>query len=400
MKFSVISAFPEFFETFFSTSIIGRAAEKGLISYELLNPRNFAEKPHHQIDDYAYGGGGMVMMAEPLAKAVEAAEGDEAKVVFLSPQGRRLDQGLVEELAAEKHLVLLCGHYEGVDERFVEAFVDMEVSIGDFVLTGGEIPAMALMDALSRRIPGVVGRAEAVEEDSFFRGMLDTPHYTRPAEWRGKTVPEVLLSGNHGVVDHWRREKALRRTLERRPDLLESANIRPYLQKGVYVLFAMDLNKAEQVDPVICAMVKDAAALGCEKAFLVDDVPKSGNARNCIKRLKEKLPENLSSGFLKPARGIQAVSEWVKRREKNEPYMVHVGFFRNGTVGNLRRLKREVLEKGEPVVFCFGSVKDDIKRWTLDFQDIKTDGQAEEPNLSLPGSLAVTLDLFFGFTRC
>lgn len=395
MKFTVISAFPEFFKPFFGTSIIGRATAKGLISYELLNPRDFAESPHKQIDDYAYGGGGMVMMAEPLARAVEAAASNASKVILMSPQGRRLDQALVEELATENHLLLLCGHYEGVDERFVESFVDLEVSIGDFVLTGGEIPAMALMDALSRRIPGVVGKTEAVEEDSFFRGMLDTPHYTRPAEWRGKKVPGILLSGDHGEVRAWRRQEAIRRTIERRPDLLENADIRPYLRKGVYVLFNVDLDEEDTADRVLPTLAEDAAAMGCKKAFLVS-VRGEKTARYCVNRVKERISEALGTGFLKAAGGVEAASEWVKKRETAEPCVVPAGYFRNGAGTALRRVKREALEKGKPVIFCFQC----CRKQSQDSPKEDAEGKEKERDLSLSGSLAVTLDRFFGYSRC
>jgi len=395
MKFSVISAFPELFEPFFATSIIGRATAKGLINYELLNPRNFAEAPHYQIDDYAYGGGGMVMMAEPLARAVEAAASNASKVLLMSPQGRRLEQALVEELAVESHLVLLCGHYEGVDERFVESFVDLEVSIGDFVLTGGEIPAMALMDAVSRRIPGVVGKVEAVEEDSFFRGMLDTPHYTRPANWRGRKVPGILLSGDHGAIRVWRRQEAVRRTLERRPDLLENADIRPYLRKGVYALFNVDPDEEDMAERFLPALVNDAAVMGCKKAFLIS-VRGEKTARDCVNRLKEEFPEALDTGFLKVAGGVEAVLEWVKKREKTEPCVVTDRHFGSEAGTALRRVKREVLEKGKPVIFCF-------RCYGKQFPDSRkpdAEGKGKNGELSLPGSLAVTLGRFFGCSRC
>lgn len=335
----------------------------------------------------------MVMMAEPLARAVKAVENNAAKVILLSPQGRKLDQGLVEELAKESHLILLCGHYEGVDERFVESSVDMEVSIGDFVLTGGEIPAMVLMDTLSRQVPGVVGKAEAVEEDSFFRGMLDTPHYTRPAEWQGKKVPEVLLSGDHGAVKAWRRQEAIKRTLERRPDLLENADIRPYLRKGAYALFNVTLDEEDKSDGIVLALAEDAAAMGCKKAFLVSGRGEK-EARKCVKRLKERFSEAASPGFLKPARTVEGVSEWVKKREKAEPCVVHIGVFRSGTGTALRKVKREILEKGSPVIFCFGHFGDGLGK-----RSGFGNTEAEEGELSLPGSLAVTLDRFFGFSR-
>jgi tRNA (guanine37-N1)-methyltransferase len=240
-----------------------------------------------------------------------------------------------------------------------------------------------------------VGKAEAVEEDSFFRGMLDTPHYTRPAEWRGKKVPGILLSGDHGAIRSWRRQEAVRRTLERRPDLLENADIRPYLRKGVYALFNVDSDEEDMAERVLPALAEDAAAMGCKKAFLVSARGEK-TARDCVNRLKERFPEALGTGFLKAAGGIEAASEWVKKREKAEPCVVPAGDFRNGAGTALRRVKREVLEKGKPVIFCFGC----CGKQSPDSPKMDAEGKDEEGELSLPGSLAVTLDRFFGCSRC
>jgi tRNA (guanine-N1)-methyltransferase len=210
MKITVVTAFPDFLKSFLSTSIVGRGVAAERLVVEVLDLRDFADGAYRQVDDYAFGGGGMVLMAEPLAKALEkaaAADGGRPFVLGTSPQGAVLTQEMVESLAAQEHLFIVCGHYEGLDERFTRRFVDMEVSIGDYVLTGGELPAMVLIDAVARRIPGVVGKESAVEEDSFFRGFLDTPHFTRPSVWRGESVPEALLSGDHEVVRSWRRHQ-------------------------------------------------------------------------------------------------------------------------------------------------------------------------------------------------
>ena len=238
MHVTIVTAFPEFFGDFLSTSILGRAVKQGLVRVDLVDLREFGRGGYRQIDDYAFGSGGMVLAAPPLADALRAAgelgEGDPF-VVYPSPQGCVLTQEIVESLARQEHVVILCGHYEGLDERFVEREVDLEVTVGDCVLTGGEIPAMAIVDAMSRLVPGVVGRGEAVAEDSFYRGMLDHPHYTRPASWEGRTVPEVLLGGNASEIHSWRRAKAVERTLARRPDLLSRAAIRGYLTGNVYL---------------------------------------------------------------------------------------------------------------------------------------------------------------------
>ncbi|MDN5336025.1 MAG: tRNA (guanine37-N1)-methyltransferase [Synergistales bacterium] len=398
MKFSVISAFPEYFETFFNASIIGKAVRRSLISYELLNPRDFAEGPHRQIDDYAYGGGGMVMMAEPLARAVDVAGKSDAKVILMSPQGRKMDQGLVEELSVCDHIILVCGHYEGIDERFVESFVDMEVSLGDFVLTGGEIPAMALMDALSRRVPGVVGKDEAVREDSFFRGMLDTPHYTRPPEWRGKKVPEVLLSGNHGAVETWRRKEAVRRTLERRPDIVEDADVRPYLQKNVCVLLYLEPFEKTGYGAGLTEIARDTRVMGCNKLFLASAEDGGKTAAEQVKKLKEILPGICAPSFLKSVKGIEEAAEWVRRKEKLEPIVIDVGFFSKDRVTDLKRVKRKVLEDERPVIFTFGRPNDGSEAAHQEKGPCKKEEQREF--LSLHGSLTVVLERFFGFCRC
>jgi tRNA (guanine37-N1)-methyltransferase len=227
VRVSVLTIFPDLFAAFLRTSLVGRAAEKGLLRLSVHDLRDYALDRHRSVDDEPYGGGGgMVMMAPPWIRAVRAlAEGRAARRVLLSPQGRRLNEQVVRELAAREDLILLCGRYEGVDERVREAVVDEEISIGDYVLSGGELPAMVLVEALSRQVPGVVGLAESVERESFRDGLLDFPHYTRPAEFEGREVPAVLLSGDHAAIERFRRREALRATLRKRPDLLETAEL-------------------------------------------------------------------------------------------------------------------------------------------------------------------------------
>ncbi len=225
MRVRVLTIFPELFEPFLSTSLIGRAREKGLLDVQVYDLRSFTEDRHRSVDDEPYGGGGgMVMTAPPWIRAVRAvAEGGTPWRVLLSPQGARLDEAKVRELAARAEgegLVLLCGRYEGIDERVRETVVDEEVSIGDYVLSGGELPAMVLIEALSRQVPGVVGLADSVANDSFRAGLLDHPHYTRPPVVEGLGVPEVLLSGDHAAIRRWREREALRATAAKRPDLL------------------------------------------------------------------------------------------------------------------------------------------------------------------------------------
>lgn len=226
MWIGVISLFPEMFLSITGHGVTGRAVKNGLISVDCWNPRDFTYDRHHTVDDRPYGGGpGMLMMVEPLRKAIHAAKaaaGDNAKVVYLSPQGRKLDQQGVCELAANEKLILVCGRYEGVDERVIQTEIDEEWSVGDYVLSGGELPAMVLIDAVSRFVPGVLGHQASAKEDSFADGLLDHPHYTRPEVLDGMCVPPVLLSGNHAEIDRWRMKQSLGRTWLRRPELLES----------------------------------------------------------------------------------------------------------------------------------------------------------------------------------
>lgn len=229
MRIDLISLFPEFLAQIAGHGVVGRAGERGLLSLHGFNPRDFAEGNYRRVDDRPFGGGpGMVMLIDPLRAAIQAARDADprpAKLVYLSPQGRRLDQALVRELAAEPRLMLLCGRYEGVDERLIEAEVDMEVSIGDYVLSGGELAAAVLVDAIARLQDGALNDAESAAQDSFEDGLLDCPHYTRPVEHALGKVPDVLLSGNHAQIARWRRRQSLARTQARRPDLLVSAEL-------------------------------------------------------------------------------------------------------------------------------------------------------------------------------
>nr|WP_284500609.1 tRNA (guanosine(37)-N1)-methyltransferase TrmD [Microbulbifer sp. GX H0434] len=224
----MVSIFPEMFAALTDYGITGRAVKDGLLEVRCWNPRDFTSDRHRTVDDRPYGGGpGMVMLAEPLYQALAAARawaeegGAETRSIYLSPQGRQLDQGGVETLSASGNLVLLAGRYEGIDERIVEMLIDQEWSIGDYVLSGGELAAMVMVDAITRLIPGALGHDQSAVEDSFASGLLDCPHYTRPEEYRGRSVPEVLLSGNHEKIRRWRLKQALARTEQRRPDLLQ-----------------------------------------------------------------------------------------------------------------------------------------------------------------------------------
>jgi len=229
VRIQVLTIFPELFAPFLATSLVGKAIQKGLLEVEVHDLRRWSEDRHRSVDDEPYGGGGgMVMTAPPWLRAVRAlSEGRTPWRVLLSPQGRRLDEEGVRRLAARDDLLLLCGRYEGLDERVRLLAVDEELSIGDYVLSGGELPAMVLIEALSRQVPGVVGLAGSVERDSFRAGLLDHPHYTRPPGVDGLEVPPVLLSGDHAAIERWRRREALRATWEKRPDLLAQAELTP-----------------------------------------------------------------------------------------------------------------------------------------------------------------------------
>jgi tRNA (guanine37-N1)-methyltransferase len=222
VRIDILTIFPGMFESPLRESLLGRAIERGILDIRLHDIRDATTDKHRQVDDESYGGGpGMVMKPEPIFSAVESLGEGTKRVLLLSPAGRRLDQAYVRELAEEPWLVLICGRYEGVDERVALGLPAEEVSVGDYVLSGGEVPALVVVEAVTRLVPGVIGKEESHEQDSFQDGLLDHPHYTRPAEFRGLTVPEVLLSGNHAEIERWRREAALEKTRRMRPDLLE-----------------------------------------------------------------------------------------------------------------------------------------------------------------------------------
>ena len=229
MNFHVLTLFPEMIEQGMHTSIIGRAIAGGYLSIDAINIRDYAFNKHQKVDDYPYGGGaGMLMQAEPVYLAYESVQkklGYRPRVVYLTPRGEVFHQTMAKELAKEKDLVFLCGHYEGIDERVLDEIVTDYVSIGDYVLTGGELPAMVMMDSISRMVPGVLSNQESGETESFAENLLEYPQYSRPEEWHGQKVPPVLLSGHHANIEAWRREQSILRTAKRRPDLLKKADL-------------------------------------------------------------------------------------------------------------------------------------------------------------------------------
>lgn len=239
MNFHVLTLFPEMIQNCLGESITGRAIRNGSITLNTVNIRNFTDNKHGHVDDYPYGGGaGMVMQPEPVYKAynsVASAIDGKVRVIYLTPQGKVFNQAMAEDFAKEENLIFLCGHYEGIDERVLNRIVTDNVSIGDYVLTGGELPAMVMIDAISRKVSGVLGNDDSSEIETFYDNLLEYPQYTRPEVFDGERVPDVLMSGHHANIDKWRREKSLERTYDFRPDLLENANLtdkdRAYLEK-------------------------------------------------------------------------------------------------------------------------------------------------------------------------
>ena len=229
MRIDILTLFPEMCSSVLSESIIGRARANGFVEIECTDIRDYTADKHNRVDDAPYGGGpGMIMQAQPIYDCFEALckkLGKRPRLIYMSPQGKVLTQQKVKQLAQEESIAILCGHYEGVDERVIEEIVDEEISIGDYVLTGGELPALILADSIARMLPGVLAGEEAYSEESHYSSLLEYPQYTRPPEWRGRQVPQVLLSGHHGNIKRWRREQSLRRTYERRADLLERAQL-------------------------------------------------------------------------------------------------------------------------------------------------------------------------------
>ena len=229
MRIDILTLFPEMCNSVLGESIIGRARENGFVEINSINIRDYTLDKHNRVDDAPYGGGtGMIMQTQPIYdcfKSLCETLGKKPKLIYMSPQGKVLNQGIVKELAKEENIAILCGHYEGVDQRIIDEIVDEEISIGDYVLTGGELPALILADSISRMLPGVLANDDAFQQESHYSSLLEYPQYTRPVEWHGAEVPQVLLSGHHANIERWRREQSLKRTKERRPDMLKTAEL-------------------------------------------------------------------------------------------------------------------------------------------------------------------------------
>lgn len=241
MRFDILTLFPDFFVNLNNFSIIGRALEEEIIDINRINIRDFSKNKHRKVDDYSYGGGpGMVMSVEPIFEAIKSRKSKESKTIYLSPQGKQLNQEIVNELSKEEHLILLCGHYEGIDDRIVSNYVDMEISIGNFVLTGGEIPALVLVDSITRLLPGVLSNKESFTNESHYNGLLEYPQYTRPQEFKGHKVPEILLSGDHKKIEEWREYQSIKTTFEKRPDLLGKIDLNEKQQRILQAIINKD----------------------------------------------------------------------------------------------------------------------------------------------------------------
>ena len=416
MKITVITAFPELMRNYLASSVLGRGIAAGKLEAEVVDIRGFSEGSYRQIDDYCYGSGGMMLMAEPLAKAVESVSGGaKPYVVYPSPQGVRLHQELVEDLARKEHLVIVCGHYEGVDERFTEKYVDMEISLGDFVLTGGEMPAMAIVDAVSRLIPGVVGSESSVEEDSFYSGMLDTPHYTRPAEWRGERVPEVLLNGDAKAIERWRRRQSVERTLDRRPDIAGRAGIIPWLSGGAYVMevhYPVLDKRGEKSSTAITGMdlhdiARACRTYGIKKYLLVTPIAQQ---REMAKRIAGHWTSGWGADYnpdrreafstLKIFASVQKAVAWAEEKEKKPVFKIATTAKRHAGAQHWLTLKREILRRDHSPLIIFGT------GWGLHDEVMDTADAVMTPicggkdgwnHLSVRSAVSITLDRFFGW---
>lgn len=415
----VVTAFPDMVRACLSASIIGRATERGLLDISVVDARDYADGPRAQLDDYAYGGGGMVIMAEPLRRAVEAAASREDRyVVCPGPQGTPLRQEIAEDLAREarrRTLVIVCGHYEGIDERFIQKYVDLEVSLGDFVLTGGEIPALAIIDSLSRLLDGVVGRSEAVSDDSFYSGMFDHPHYTRPPEWDGMSVPQVLMGGNDAEIAAYRNEVAVRRTAERRPDVIGGAAIMPYLKHGAYAVQlhypVLDRNGEASTTAITGMDVHDIAracrTYGIKKYLIVTPLAAQ---REIVKKIAAHWRQGVGAEFCPDRSGAMELVKtfasfgralgWIEERERSRPFTIATTARDDVRAKSWSQLKAELLHTGRPPVFLFGtghglhsSVIDAADRVMSPIMG-SNDGYN---HLSVRSAASIVFDRFFGF---
>lgn len=417
-RVAIVTAFPDLIRSYLSSGVLGRGIASGKLEVEVTDIRDFASGDYRRIDDYCYGGGGMVLMAEPLERAVDSLASREGRfVVYPSPQGYALTQELVEDLrrrAALKRLIIVCGRYEGVDERFVERSVDMEISVGDFVLTGGELPALAITDAVARLVDGVVGRKSSVEHDSFFSGMLDNPHYTRPEIWNGKAVPGELLNGDHSAIASRRRNEAASRTISRRPDLLARAGIMPYLEHGAYVALlhhsALDRNGDPTVTSVTGTDLHDIAracrTYGVRRFIVVTPLP---GQRDMVKKIASHWISGYGAEFnpdrasamkgIKTSDSLGSALKWVEEREKATPFSVATTAKPRDDSSHWLTLKIKALTEKRPLVLVFGTghgLSEDVIK-SLDAVLYPITGGEDYNHLSVRSAASIALDRFFGF---
>jgi tRNA (guanine37-N1)-methyltransferase len=416
---SIVTALPDLVRSYLEAGVLGRGIDAGLLDVSVVDVRDFADRDggYRQIDDYSYGGGGMVLMPRPLAEAVDSvADRPNRFVVYPSPQGVALHQELVEDIrgiAASRRLVIVCGRYEGVDERFVRSRVDLEVSLGDFVVAGGELAALTIVDSVSRLVRGVVGRERAVEEDSFFCGMLDHPHYTRPEEFEGALVPGVLLGGDSRAIETFRRNEAAARTLRRRPDLLARAGIMAYLEYGVYVLQlhspVLDRNGQASTTSITGMDLHDIAracrTYGVKKYLVVTPLAPQ---REMVKKIAAHWTTGYGADFnpdrAEAMRAVKAVGsldralEWIKGREKRSPLTVATTARKRDDSENWLSLKRKLLEAGRPIAFVFGTghgLHEDVIKSADAVMSPITGGEGYD-HLSVRSAASIVLDRFFG----
>ncbi|MDR1020608.1 MAG: tRNA (guanosine(37)-N1)-methyltransferase TrmD [Synergistaceae bacterium] len=418
-RISVITAFPGPVRDFLGASVLGRGIASGKLEVSVVDIRDHAAGAYRQIDDYSFGGGGMVLMPGPLESALESVAGrGERCVAYPTPQGVPLHQEMVEDLyrvSLTKRLAIVCGHYEGVDERFVKRNVDVEFSIGDFVLTGGELPAIALVDAISRLVKGVVGKERAVEEDSFFSGMLDHPHYTRPSDFEGQTVPEALLGGDHAAIESFRKGEAVRRTISRRPDIIAKAGIMPFLRKGAYVLLlhhpVLDKNGGKSTTAITGMDVHDISracrTYGIKKYFVVTPLAPQ---REMVKKIAshwltgygaEFNPDRKEAmGLVKTSPSLGSALDWIEEREKASPFTIATTARHRDGGSHWSGVKRQLLEISRPAVFIFGTgsgLHDEVlSRSSVVMRPI-SGGNRDYNHLSVRNAVSIVLDRFFGF---
>jgi len=411
MRFDIVTLFPEMFESFTNCSILKRAINKGLIEVHFHNPREFATDKHRTVDDYPYGGGGgMLLRVEPFWRAIKSVPGNPYRIL-LSPQGRLFNQDVAKELVKRGHILLICGHYEGIDERITE-LVDEEISIGDYVLTGGELPAMVLVDAVTRLIPGALGCEDSPKRDSFYDGILDFPHYTKPREFEGLKVPEVLLSGNHEEVERWRRREALRRTFQRRPELVDKISLRKYMEKGTYVglVHYPVYNQHREVITTTVANLdihdisRCCRTYGVKVFYIITPIEAQ---RETVKRIVRHWTEGVGSKLnpdrreaLERVKVSPSVEETVRRieeREKAEPIVIATSARPSSKMISFRDLKWRILLEERPLLLLFGTgwgLTEEVKSWSDGLLE-PIEWKGDYNHLSVRAAVAIILDRLF-----